>query len=228
MARLKNVRERIHQPFFDHLLRGIGTSALSNNQRLFTQNAGNPQFTNMAQAGALPSDATYVIKSIRCSMFFQGLNDGAWNTAYGTLPVYTGAIAANVRAQDCFQVLAHGAYFTLTVGTKDMLVAPLWYAPAGGGIFGATTENSRQSLQNGLPSQEAILKLAKDIHVPARQNFTITANFYPFAPFTGAGLNANGATLGGVALDPLATVNQFDGIKSVSFFIDGVQTRDVQ
>lgn len=228
MARLKNVRERVHQPFFDHLLRGIGTSGLPNNQRLFTQNAGNPALTNMAQAGQLPSDATYVIKSVRCSMFFMALNDPAWNTAYGTLPVYTQPVATPVRAQDCYQVLAHGAYFTLTVGTKDMLVAPLWYVPAGGGISGFTNVNDRSVVQNGVASQEAILKLAKDIHVPARQNFTISVNFFPFAPNPGAGTAVGGAVITGGALDPLATINQFDGLKSVSFFVDGVQTRDVQ
>lgn len=228
MARLKNVRERVHQPFFDHLLRGIGTSALANNQRLFTQNAGQPQFTNMAQAGALPSDATYVIKSVRCSMYFQGLNDAAWSAAYGTLPTYTQPVANNTRAQDCYQLLAQGAYFTLTVGTKDMLIAPLWYIPAGGGINGFSSEADRHALTNGVPSQEAILKLAKDIHVPARQNFTIAVNFYPFALFTGAGTSVGGTAITGGALDPLATLNQFDGWKSVSFFIDGVQTRDVQ
>ncbi len=225
MARLNNVRERVHQPFFDHWVRGIGVTTIANNQRLFTQNAGNPELTNLATASALPADATYIIKSIRCSMYFQGLNDAAFNTAYGTLPVYSQPVATNVRAVDLYPLLANGAYFTLTVGQKDMITAPLWYAPAGGGIFGFTTESSRSVLQNGVASQEAILRLAKDIHVPARQNFTIAVNIFPFQV---RGAAISGTTISGGALDPLATMNQFDGIKSVAFFIDGVQTRDVQ
>lgn len=223
MARLKNVRERVHQPFFDHVLRGVGTSQLENNRRLFSQNAGNPALTNLATSGALPSDATYIIKSVRCSMWFQSLNDAEFNTAYGTLPVFT-TTATNSRAEDLYQILANGAYFTLTVGQKDMLTAPLWYAPAGGGINGFTTQNSRHVLTNGVASQEAILKLAKDIHVPARQNFTVTVSFFPLAVL---GTNLAGAAMAG-SLDPLAYLNQYDGIKSLSFQIDGVQTRDVQ
>lgn len=223
MARLKNVRERIHQPFFDHWVRGIGITTLENNRRLFTQNAGQPSLTNLQTASALPSDATYIIKSVRCSMYFQSLADPVFNVAFGGLPVYANATATNSRAEDCYQILANGAYFSLVVGEKNMLTAPLWYAPAGGGISGFSTENSRHVLQNGVASQEAILKLAKDIHVPARQAFTIAVNTFPLAVL-GAGQGGALTT----PLDPLAFINAFDGIKDVAFQIDGVQTRDVQ
>lgn len=44
---------------------------------------------------------------------------------------------------------------------------PLWYIPVGNGA-------------SSTDGQQAILKLAKDIPVPARQNIGVTLNFFPF------------------------------------------------
>ena len=79
-------------------------------------------------------------------------------------------------------------------------------------------------MNNGIPSHEAILKLGKDIHVPARQNFNVSIEFFPFTA------NAAGAQGGAIAADlsPLDYLNQFDGLKVIQFFVDGIQTRDVQ
>ena len=89
--------------------------------------------------------------------------------------------------------------------------------------MGFTTENSRQELNNGVPSHEAILKLGKDIHVPARQNFNVSVEFFPFVRQG----NAQGGAIA-ADLSPLDYLNQFDGLKIVQFFVDGIQTRDVQ
>ena len=83
--------------------------------------------------------------------------------------------------------------------------------PAGGGPSGFTTENSRHVITNGLATQEAILKLAKDIPIVVRQNFSVTIDFFPF---TRLGSAANGGVLN-VDLDPLLYLNQFDGAKLV-------------
>ena len=223
MAKLRGVRERVHQPFFDSLVRGIGVTSIANQFQLFgAANVGQPALTNLAIPGVLASDQTYVIKALRCVMYFQSLNDSEFNTPFGSLPVTVNSLGSNSRAEDLYMMCAYGAYFTLTVGTKPMLNGPLWYVPAGGGISGYTTENSRHALQNGVPSQEAILKLAKDIHVPARQNFAVQINFFPFTAL-GPG---QGGTL--TPISPLDYLNQFDGIKMCQMHIDGVQTRDVQ
>lgn len=224
MAKLRGVRERVHQPFFDSLVRGIGITSIANQFQLFgAANVGQPALTNLAIPGVLASDQTYVIKALRCVMYFQSLNDPEFNVAFGSLPVTVNSLGDNARAEDLYSMCAYGAYFTLTVGTKPMLNGPLWYIPAGGGVSGFTTENSRHVLQNGVPSQEAILKLAKDIHVPARQNFAIQINFFPF---TAIGPGQGGAL--SAPISPLDYLNQFDGIKMLQVHIDGVQTRDVQ
>ncbi len=226
MSRLRDLRERIHQPYYDTLIRDIGISSIPNLLQLFgNANVGNRALTNLEQAGQFASDATYILKAVRTVMWFQGLasDPGAFGT-FGSLANLTAsALGTNARAQDLYYLCAYGATFTLKIGQKQMLTAPLWYAPAGGGPAGFSTENSRSVITNGVASQEAILKLAKDIPVAVRQNFSVGIEWFPF---TRAG---NGQVAAYTAdLDPLAYVNQFDGMKLIQVFVDGVLTRDVQ
>lgn len=227
MPRLDGVREKRHQPFWDTLVRGIGISQVNNLTQLFGNgNVGQRALTNLQVAGVLASDQTYLLKVIRCNMYFQSLNDADF-AAFGALPdLEAAALGDNSRAEDLYQLMAYGCYFQLNVGDKPMFFAPLWYAPAGGGPSGFTTENSRHVITNGVASHEAILLLGKDIHVPARQNFNVTIEFFPF-PRLGLG-QAGGGTAYAADLSPLDYLNQFDGVKLIQMYVDGVQTRDVQ
>lgn len=227
MPRLDGVRERRHQPFYDTLVRGIGISTVGNQTQLFGNgNVGQRSLTNLQVAGVLASDQTYIIKVLRCSMYFQGLADSDFG-AFGSLAnLQVAAAGTNSRAQDLYSLMAYGAYFKLTVGDKPMFSAPLWYVPAGGGPSGQSTENSRHAITNGVASTEAIMRLGKEIHVPARQNFNVEIEFFPFTRL-GTG-QAAGTPAYAADLSPLDYLNQFDGIKLIQFFVDGIQTRDVQ
>ena len=223
MPRLDGVRERLHQPFYDSLVRGIGQSTVPNLRALFgNANVGSLELTNLQVPGQLDSDKTFIIKSLRSILAFQGL-DGEYGT-FGDLPdLDTNSTATNRRAQDLYALMAYGAIFNLRVGDKSMFVAPIWYTPAGGGPHGHTTENSRGLVTNGVPSHEAVLYLGKDIHVPARQSISVTIQFFPFA--------RQGDGQGGALpndLDPLAYLNEFDGLTNFQFMVDGMLTRDVQ
>lgn len=224
MPKVQGVRERRHQPFFDTLLRGIGISAISAQASLFgTANVGQRQMTNLQTPGVLAADQTYMIKALRVSMVFQSLADSEFG-AFGSLPdLQASALGTNSRAEDLYQLMGYGCYFELNVGEKPQFFAPIWYAPAGGGISGFTTENSRHVLTNGTPSHTSILKLAKDIHVPARQNFNVNILQFPYARL-GAGQTA--AYTAELSINDY--LNQFDGLKNLQFLIDGIQTRDVQ
>lgn len=225
MAKIKDYRERVHQPFFDSLVRGIGQTTIANQFQLFgSANVGNPDKTNLQVPGVLASDQTYICKAVRCLMYFQSLNDAEFNLAFSPLSAITGPVGTQSRAQDLYSLCGYGAYFTLNVGNKPMLNGPLWYTPAGGGISGTSNQNARHIIQNGMATQEAILKLAKDIHVPARQNFNIVVNFFPFAVL---GVASGGATISG-PVDVLGELNAFDGIKVLQYHLDGILTRDVQ
>lgn len=191
MPRLHGVRERRHQPFWDSLVRTTGNPAVAiqNLSSLFgNANIGNLALTNMQAAGVLASDQTYVILALRCWLFFDGTNRRA---------NYLG--------------VASQLYWTLTVGDKPLFQAPTWYFPSGGGVWGYDATTSIFNL--GEPTQEAILKLARPIVVPVRQNFAAQAQFFSI-----------GTT---VALDGLNS-GATDDQKVILFMIDGLQTRDVQ
>ena len=146
------------------------------------------QLTNLQVPGQLASDQTYVILALRAWLYFDGTD------------------RRNLYLQTVSQL-----YFTLTLGDKPQFVAPCWYFPAGGGIYGV--DNSESVLNNGYPSQQAILKLARPIIIPVRQNINVNAEFF-----------AVGTT------NVLTTINNAatDDQMVIMFMIDGLQTRDVQ
>jgi hypothetical protein len=191
MPRLHGYRERLHQPVWDTLVRTTGNpaTAIQNNTALFgNANIGQLALTNMQTAGALASDQTFVILALRSYLFFDGTN----------------------RRTNYLDVSA-GLIWTLTLGTKPMFVAPCWYVPQGGGIWGFDSTTS--IFNNGQPGQSDIVKLARPIVVPVRQNFSATAGFFPIGTTDALAQLNSGAT---------------DDVKIIQFYLDGMQTRDVQ
>jgi hypothetical protein len=191
MPRLAGVRERRHQPFWDSLIRttGVPAAPIPPSSRLFgNANVGNLSLTNLQVAGQLASDQTYVILSLRCWLFFEGLN-----------------------ARTNYQQVTSQLYFTLNLGDKPQFQAPIWYTPSGGGLHGFDATTPIFNL--GMPTQESILKLARPIVVPVRQNFNVNMEFF------GVGTT-----------DALTLLNAGDATdqKVIMFMIDGLQTRDVQ
>jgi len=191
MPRLHGVRERLHQPFWDTLIRTTGAPAapIQPSTRLFgNANVGNLALTNLQVAGQLASDQTFVILSLRCWMFFDGTN-----------------------ARTFYQQVSSQCIFTLNLGDKPMFQAPIWYVPSGGGVFG--NDATTPVFNNGWPSQDAILKLARPIVVPVRQNFNVNMEFFSVGT-TNVLTLMNGAAP--------------DDQMNILFMLDGLQTRDVQ
>jgi hypothetical protein len=140
------------------------------------------------RAGQLASDQTYVALALRAWLFFDGTNSRA---------NYLGTLSQ--------------LYFTLTLGDKPMFVAPCWYFPAGGGIYGLDATTA--VFNNGYPSASSIMKLARPIILPVRQNFNVNAEWFTVGTTDARALLNSGAT---------------DDVKVIMFMIDGLQTRDVQ
>lgn len=123
-----------------------------------------------------------------------------------------------------YRGVSNQLYWTLFVGDKPQFQMPSWYFPAGGGVWGAAsaattvaaTTINVQFANNGVPSQEAILKLAKPIAVPVRQHFSALAEFFL--------VGSVDVRAGATSLNTGAT----DDEKTIQFVLDGVQTRDVE
>jgi hypothetical protein len=185
MPRLHGVRERRHQPIWDTLIRTTGDPSpqLQALNKLFgNANVGRLELTNLQVAGQLAADQIYVMLAFRCWLFFDGTNRRA---------LYT-----RVSSQ---------LYFTYNLGDKPQFQAPCWYYPAGGGIYGFDTDDS--VLNNGEPSHEAILKLARPIVIPVRQNISVDAQFFAVG-----------------SINVLTTLNAgaTDDQKVILFMIDGL------
>jgi len=205
MPKVVGLRERLHKPFYDTLIREdqniAPVTTLSQTTKLFASGVklSNVEWTNMATAGALASDQTMVILAMRCLLWFKGN-----------------------FAMNMYKLCAHQLYLNLYVGDKSMFLSPCWMFPAGGGIDASIGGSDDSVANNGVASQESILKFAKAIPVPARQHFYVEATFYD-----------TGNT--SVRVDYLnqksIMVGQVDtpvGMRSIQVYLDGLNTRDVQ
>lgn len=195
MAQLPGFREQIHEIKFDTLIRGVGTSTLATKTKLFrATNTGSPELTNMQEGGRLSNEEVFLALAIQFYVQF--------------------ATAA------LYRYIEDGLLWTLNVGNKPMLGAlPLFVAPAGGGMYGNDVNAQAHVISNGLPSWEAILKLAKPIKIEKNQHFSVDVEFFNFAS-QDAGVTA--------AIDPLAQINADTGIKIVKCLISGILERSVQ
>lgn len=173
------------------MVRSTGSPAatIQPSSKLFgNANVGNLSLTNLQVAGQLASDQTYVVLALRAWLFFDGTN-----------------------RRDLYLQTVSQLYFTFTLGDKPQFVAPCWYHPAGGGISGL--DSTASVLNNGVPSQQSILKLARPIIIPVRQNISVNAEFFSIGSTNVLDILNNAAT---------------DDQLCIMYMIDGLQTRDVQ
>lgn len=260
MSKLTNVRERVHQPFFDTLIRtsGLGGTIqpVGSPTNLFTNRARQDEIvalTNLDNGSTLPSDQSHVTLALRCFTWFRNgmirsANSGADVTvnnngdfgqaaaaafwaAGGALP---GAGESIGNIQDVYRLhwqsmeQLHWSYGT---GEKFSITnMATKYFPDGGGLSGDMGGTSDLiHWQNGDPSHTAILRLARAILLPPRQNVRCVANISAL-PAGGQGANAGVTTATGRNMLSLTdNLNAVDGIaKVIQFTFDGLFARDVQ
>jgi hypothetical protein len=209
MPKIRGAREKRHQPFWDTLIRGDvsggfeprSAQQLANGDiRLFnTAGQGSIAVSNMEGAGAFPSDQTYRILAMRVWLYFRGTAGDA-QAGYGYVNDF---------------VMYHHAvsqlYWELQVAGKQAFLAPTPYLPLGGGLHGDVGADTTVYFNNGTPSQSALMKLARSIALPARQNFFVRSTIAPMGNFN------------------LAQEIQHlsEGEVNLGYFIDGLHVRDI-
>jgi hypothetical protein len=266
MAKLTNVRERVHQPFYDTLIRtsGLGGNIQPVNQQqsLFTNAARQDDInalTNLQNGSTLPSDQSHVTLALRvftwfrnpqiratgfasgstkqngdfsqagaAAFFSQGGADPNGATAGPGAFNYPGSIEDVYRLYWQAEEQLHWSYGT---GEKFSITnMPTKYFPDGGGLWGDLGGSSDLiHFNNGTPDHTAILRLARAILLPPRQNVRCQAQITPL-PDGGQGtawgmVVANGRNM----LSLKDNLNATDGInKVIQFTFDGLFARDVQ
>jgi hypothetical protein len=258
MAKLTNVRERVHQPFYDTLIRtsGLGGNIQPVNatQKLFTNQARQDDInalTNLQNGATLPSDQSHVTLALRCFTWFRNPQIRATGAANGNIKQngdfsqegaaafftapgagagqYPGSIEDVYRLYWQAQEQLHWSYGT---GEKFSITnMATKYFPDGAGLAGDLGGSSDLiNMNNGTPDHTAILRLARAILLPPRQNVACTAQMLPL-PDGGNGVTS-GMTNGPQGrnyLSVASNLNAVDGIsKVIQFTFDGLFARDVQ
>jgi len=251
MAKVVTIRERVHQPFWDTLVRtaGLAPGGLGDTTDLFINSAGRSSATTNLQNGStLPSDQSHVVLALRCFTWFRNsilrVSVGATVATTGDygnlLPWVTGAGQAAAlgqspgRIEDVYRLhwqVEEQLHWDFGTGNKNSIQnIPTWYFPAGGGIsgnMGAATDLIHWQ-NSGWDGHSGILRLARAILLPPRQNILCKASIFALADEGQAGTflttqgNRNMLSL----RDNLNTVDAIQ--KVIVFMFDGLFSRDVQ
>jgi hypothetical protein len=258
MAKILNIRERVHQPYRDALCRTAGLSAggLNSTTDLFIAQGRSEGFTNLKTSAVLPNDSSMIVLAARVMQWFRAPNNRLYDISgavrvNGDIDTFlngAGQVAvgnAEGAYNDVYRLhwqCAEGLFWTLGAGEKDSLKSmPSMYFPYGGGINGVIGIAGRLDWNdspvlsplihfgNGESTHTAILRLARAITVTPRQ--LIKASVTGVAYDDGGNATTFGArtNAGRNMLDPIANLNAVDAVqKVVSLTIDGLLSRDVQ
>jgi hypothetical protein len=220
----------------------------SNQQRLGALEA----LTNLSNGSTLPSDQSHVTLALRVTTWFRApirrsavdqgggvvTSNGDFSNAgvvsfFGTNGPGAGNAPGNY--QDVYRLhyqameQLHWSYGT---GEKFSITnMPTSYFPEGGGLSGdAGGVSDLIHFQNGSPTQTAILRLARAVLLPPRQNVKCEAQIsaLPGSVFA-ANPGTTDTTTGRNYLSLRDNLNAMDGVcKVIQFVFDGLFARDVQ
>lgn len=251
MAKVVSIRERVHQPFWDTLVRTAGLTAggVQSQTSLFTSNGARGEATtNLINGSTLPSDQSHVVLALRVFSWFRnpilrvsGTPTGAVaeNGDYGSLSPWATAAGsafgqAPANIEDIYRLhwqTEEQLHWSFGTGLKNSIDnVPTWYLPAGGGISGdmggATDLIHWQN--SGWDGHSGILRLARAVLIPPRQNILCQAKIFPM-PDNGQA-QTFGTTQG--SRNMLSLVDNLNAIdaaqKVITFTFDGLFSRDVQ
>ena len=155
MAKILNIRERVHQPFRDALCRtaGLFRGQLNQTTDLFIAQGRDEGFTNLKTSAVLPNDSSMIILAARVLQWFRasqgryldpnGLVSANGDADATNWPNGAGQVAQGTAPGYYFDVyrlhwqVAEGLFWTLGAGDKNSLQSmPTMYFPMGGGLHG--------------------------------------------------------------------------------------------
>jgi len=250
MSKFVNVKERVHQPFRDTLVRTAGMSQgnVSDTTTLFTIAGRSDAESNQKTGATLPSDQSMVILALRCLLWFRppvarsaatlttsvGQNGDYFITAgneAAAVQLMAGSVPGDIHdVHRLYHQASEQLLWTFGAGEKPSLKSmPSSYFPWGGGLhgdIGGSTDLIHWN--NGTPDHSGILRIARAVLLPPRQAISCVANIQAL-PSAG---NANvfGTNQGNRDMLSLtANLNAVDlTAKTIKFCFDGLFSRDVQ
>ena len=243
MPKIVGTRERVHQPFYDSLIRVDGSTnlrvtpqngfgAISARTQLFSRQASDIAVTNLATPGQFTSDQTFVTLAIRVWTYFRV------NFESQTIPAPNGAVLNSVsltdriaRVHKLYHQSQNQLFFDFTAGDKPQIQHFTAYTPFAGGLDGFFADSRLPRANNGVPTSSALMRLARPILIPPRQGFRVFATISPMGEAAGASLIEQLNGLYNDSSNPFpsgASAQGADNIeKDIKYLIDGIHSRDV-
>lgn len=225
MPKIVGTRERVHQPFYDTLIRVDGSSnlrttpqngfgAITARTQLFQRSGADTAVTNLATGGQFPSDQTFVILAVRVWSYFRFNFENV---------AVTPALSADriARVHKLYHQSQNQMFWDFAAGDKPQLTTFTAYTPFAGGLDGYFNDSRLPRANNGTPTSSALMRLARPILIPPRQGFKVVCTISDIGPAPGASLiqQLNGLTDAGEGPDNIA--------KDLKYLIDGIHSRDV-
>jgi hypothetical protein len=251
MSKVSNMRERVHQPFRDALIRTSGAYAgeVQDSTELFVR-AGKPDGeSNLKQGAVLPSDQSMVILVLRCLLHFRspvcrskdqfvspdttGVNGDYFITganAVQAAQIMNGSVPGDYHdVERLYRQASEQLLWDFGCGEKVSIRSmPSGYFPWGAGLVGDLGGVSDLiHFNNGVPSHEAMLRLGRAVGLVPRQNVTCKANIARLPGTNSATFGMSQGTRD--MLNLRDNLNAADLVqKTIMFCFDGLFSRDVQ
>lgn len=206
MPKIVGTRERVHQPFYDSLIRVDGAGdlrqgnvgvfgAVQSRSQLFVRQGADVSVSNLTTGGFFPSDQTFVTLAVRVWTYFRFNGESTrFQTAAPVIanaPVASlaGVIADRIqRVHKLYHQAENQLFWQFIAGDKPQLTTFTAYTPAAGGLDGFFADSRLPRANNGVPTSAALMRLARPILVPPRQGFQVVAIASPIGQATGSSL----------------------------------------
>jgi hypothetical protein len=201
MPKIVGTRERVHQPFYDSLLRVDGSGdlrqgnvgvfgAVQSRSQLFVRQGADVSVSNLTTGGFFPSDQTFVTLAVRVWTYFRFNWESSRQQPQQT-PAPVASLAGVTedriaRVHKLYHQAENQLFWQFIAGDKPQLTTFTAYTPAAGGLDGFFADSRLPRANNGIPSSSALMRLARPILVPPRQGFQVVAIASPIGQATGA------------------------------------------
>ena len=210
MPKIVGTRERVHQPFYDSLIRVDGAGdlrqanvgifgAVQGRSQLFTKQGADIAISNLSTGGFFPSDQTFVTLAVRVWTYFRFNSESPRSTAQQQLfPQINGGASTPVgsvgtvsgdriaRVHKLYHQTQNQLFWQFQAGDKPQLTTFTAYTPFAGGLDGFFADSRLPRANNGVPTSSALMRLARPILIPPRQGFVVIAIASPIGQATGA------------------------------------------
>lgn len=251
MPKIVGTRERVHQPFYDSLIRTDGQSdlrqnnnlVLSNRSQLFLRSGADLSISNLTTGGTFPSDQTFITLAVRVWTYFrfnpeQAVSNGQTQQSIGSFPDVTPDRIQ--RVHKLYHQSQNQLFWQFQAGDKPQLTTFTAYTPFAGGLNGFAADSRLPVLNNGVPTSSALMRLARPILIPPRQGFQCIATIAASGQATGSSLleqllglvngtvgPASVITAGATSAGDLSVAGADSIEKDIKYLIDGIHSRDV-